>query len=104
MIQFTVKYMAFPEDLRGKTLGTTIESTNIDDRFVILIDSTRTPEVQKQTVKHELAHIFLNHFHQPWKTEAQREAEAEEKAIMMTDEEMYSLLRRAVNIRQEVAG
>lgn len=104
MTRFAVNYMAFPEDMRGKTLGTTIENPNNADQFVILIDNTQSPEVQKQTIKHELAHIFLNHFHQPWKTEEQREAEAEEKAIRMSDNEMHTLLNMAVNIRQEVVG
>lgn len=99
-----VQYMAFPEDMRGKTFGVTIENPDKVDQYVILIDDTRSKEVQKLTLKHELSHITLNHFHQPWKTDDEREAEAESKAIEMTDDEMYLLIKTAVKIPQEVAG
>jgi Zn-dependent peptidase ImmA (M78 family) len=54
-------YLPFPESIRGKLQG--IAEKN-KEGFIIAIDSTRAPLIQRRTLGHELAHIFLNHYEQ----------------------------------------
>lgn len=78
--------------------------------YVILIDRDATPEQQHFTLRHELAHLVLDHlaatkplfeidsygdtmFGEGW---LQREAEADQYAAAMTDTEFTELMQYAV--------
>lgn len=103
MTPFSLKYVPFPEDLHGKIPGFTVVKGN---DYFILIDSNMPESEQTHILKHELAHIVLNHqeltkpveeintfgddmFGPGWLT---REAEADAYADAMTDQEFQTLL------------
>ena len=51
-------------------------------RFVIVLNSSLTAQEQEKTLRHELAHIRLNHFSQDNKSIREIEQEAEILAAM----------------------
>jgi Zn-dependent peptidase ImmA (M78 family) len=63
--------------------------------LTVLIDSTLSEAEQKKTLKHELAHIILNHFELDDRDIEEIEAEADAKAAIMTDAEMEALVKMA---------
>lgn len=95
MKEYAIQFMPFPEDKQGKILGTTVY---LGGMYIIFIDTTRPKDEQKLTTKHELAHILLNHFNQPWRSDEEIEAEAESKAMKMSDNELQRLLNIATQI------
>lgn len=51
----------FPEELQGRVRGLTIMG---DENYTIMIDSSRHPLIQRRTLGHELAHIYMGHLDQ----------------------------------------
>ena len=91
MSHFKLAFMPFPDEFKPGT-GYTLKKN--DDLFLILIDSNQDEEIQKLTLRHELAHISLNHFDKPFQEEMEIEAEA--KAMTMTEEEFANLMQYAI--------
>ena len=56
--QIEIRYHCFPEALRGHLRGACMIRNN---RYVILIDNKLPEEIQRRTLGHELAHVFLGH-------------------------------------------
>ena len=54
-----IKYEPFPEQIQGK-IKSFVRSKR-DGKYLIVIDSTRAPIVQRFALGHELAHIFRGH-------------------------------------------
>jgi len=52
----------FPEIIQGNVYGVLTENRT-KDGFLIVIDSSRAPIVQRHTLGHELAHLFCDHFY-----------------------------------------
>lgn len=69
-----ILYQEFPQELRGEITG--LVTAKFQDKYIILIDSTRHPITQRQTLGHELAHIFLNHLDQHDRPIKEQEQEA----------------------------
>jgi hypothetical protein len=57
-----IKYVSFPKELQGFAGGFVSEKR--DSRYLIVIDRTRIPLLQRKALGHELAHIYMNHFDQ----------------------------------------
>jgi len=55
-----IKFEPFPEQLRGQIKG--ISTALGADKYMIIIDSTRSPIEQRRTLGHELAHVYRGHF------------------------------------------
>ncbi len=72
-----IRYIAFPEEVQGACGGFLTESST---KYIIAIDSTRAPLQQRQTLGHELAHLFLDHLEQRDRPVMIQEAEAREMA------------------------
>ena len=72
-----VKYLPFPLEVQGKCTGFLSERTSC---YLIGIDSTRTPQQQRHTLGHELAHLFLDHLDRHDQPIADQEAEANRMA------------------------
>ena len=94
MDRFTVKYARFPEIISGTVLGMT-EYIPEQGRYLVAIDSARPEEEQRETLKHELAHILLHH------SERSIEAElaADRKAAEITDDQLNQILSFADEIQ-----
>ena len=73
-----IKYLAFPEELHGHMRGAVSADK---DKYYILIDTYPSEEEQRQTLGHELAHIFLDHTDRKMKVAA-----AEAEAHLWADE------------------
>lgn len=72
-MEVSIKYEPFPEQLQGSTSGFTVARRG---KYMVVIDSTRAGIVQRRTIGHELAHIFLGHFEKKIPTLiAEREAD-----------------------------
>ena len=82
-----IVYKAFPQQLQGKVRGLTSARP---DCYLVIIDNSRPAEDQRQTLGHELAHIYLNHIDSSRPTK-ELEREANERAG-----EFYSLLREGL--------
>ena len=67
-----IDYIPFPENLQGVVYGMISEDR---DSYIILIDSTRHPLMQRRATGHELAHLCLDHLHNG-KPAAENEREA----------------------------
>lgn len=89
---FCLYYAPFPQTLTGIVRGMVSRSKETG-RFLIVIDSNLPPAEQENTLKHELAHILLNHLETAGNIREQ-EAEADRKAAEMTADELQSLLSR----------
>jgi len=93
MQNFRIKYKPFPADVHGIIGGVT--GGKPGGMLTVLIDSTLSEAEQKKTLKHELAHIILNHFELDDRDIEEIEAEADAKAAIMTDAEMEALVKMA---------
>ena len=92
-MKIIVIYRTFPEAIQGIFAGGV---QRYEKGYLILIDCKRSPEEQAFTLRHELAHIMLNHcetgsgiFGEGWE---QREKEADDYADKMTDSLFQSLM------------
>ena len=61
MITAEILYIDFPEEIKGIVSGMT--RLKNDGNYLIAIDSALSESEQIKTREHELAHIFLDHFH-----------------------------------------
>ena len=61
MKSIRIKFEPFPEQLRGRIKSFVINK-NHGENYLIVIDSTRAPIVQRFLLGHELAHVFRGHF------------------------------------------
>lgn len=93
MQKFRIRYKPFPAELHGEICG--MVGGKPGGMLTVLIDSTLSDEEQKRTLKHELAHIFLEHLNQEDRTYKDVEAEADAAAARMTDTELEALLKLA---------
>ena len=73
-----IRYQDFPLELQGAIPG--FVTAKFEDRYIIVIDSTRAAIVQRHTLGHELAHIFLNHHDQHDRPIKEQEREANDHA------------------------
>ena len=89
MERFRLTYYVPPEELQGQVCGTT---RLCKGKYSVYIDSTPPAEEQDMTLRHELAHIALDHFSANGKTLRQIEEEAVNYAAKMTDEEFQQLM------------
>ena len=96
-----IVFCSFPESENPDLCGFAREDLN---EYVIAINTKLPKDVQKITMKHEFAHILLNHvdrYKAPTKEEQERnEIEAEEYATEMTDETLQHLLKKAHKIER----
>ena len=103
MQHFHLEKKPFPAAIHGKIPGVIMESGG---RYLIIIDSTNTEETQTAALRHELAHLALNHLEQTkplyqidsidnsmfgegW---TNREQAADRYAEAMTEEEFADLM------------
>ncbi len=108
MQKFNLLYWDFPKELHNHIGGWTIKQ---DERLTVLIDSLLPAEKQRFYLKHEIAHIALNHLNQPiptgseivggsWFISDLWEKEADTYAELMTDEELAYFMEYASSIRK----
>lgn len=107
MKPFKVIYRPFPEECEGMVKGAIMERNN---RVLIVIDSSQDEETQQRTLRHELAHLALDHlavtkpvdqidssgddmFGEGWQD---RERAADRYADSMTDNEFAELMQYAI--------
>ena len=76
--EIQIRYQEFPQEIRGAVYG--ITTAKVEGLYIILIDSTRHPITQRQSLWHELAHVFLNHFEQHDRPLKEQEREANKKS------------------------
>lgn len=103
MLNYKLYYLDFPDGVHNMLGGFTVRR---DDTTVIFIDSLQSEECQKHFLKHELAHLVLNHFdehlpddgfdHKGWIISDSYEAEAERIANDMSEEMLNDLLKYAI--------
>ena len=102
-MKFKLYYHEFPEALHGKARAFVLKE---DDHAMIVIDSQLPKDQQEMALKHELAHLSLDHLirtppkdtvmiqyagiSETWEAEADKYAEA------MTQEEYESLMQWAI--------
>lgn len=65
-------------------------------QLLILIDSTAPAAEQAKTLRHELAHIALDHFDDTARSLQQLEAEADSFAEQLTDTDVAALMQWAI--------
>lgn len=108
MQKFNLLYWDFPKELHNHIGGWTIKQ---DERLTVLIDSLLPAEKQRFYLKHEIAHIALNHLNQAiptgseivggsWFISDLWEKEADTYAELMTDEELAYFMEYATSIRK----
>lgn len=93
MTKFKLFYKPFPKELQG------IVNSFISARGqipLIVIDSTSSEEAQRLALRHELAHLMLNHLDTPEADLDRMEREADSIAEYMTDAEVSNLLQWAI--------
>ena len=93
MQRFTLIYRPFPAECGGTIYGMT---TGAGGRVTILIDSAQDEKTQRHALRHELAHVALNHLTDTTRSLQQLEAEADEYAARMTDSEFADLMKGAI--------
>lgn len=94
MQHYKLRYLQFPEELRGEIYGMTLQENG---KLTVFIDSSMTEAEQKKNLKHELAHIFLGHLEAvEQRPETELEAEAIAFSDYMTDEDLEALLKWAI--------
>lgn len=86
-----VFYRPFPAACGGTVHGLVSSSRG---RITILIDSSQDEQTQRKALRHELAHVVLGHLEDTTRSTSQIEAEAEDLAARMTDEEMEKILKK----------
>lgn len=67
-------------------------------QYIIRINGNLPKEQQRETLKHELSHVFNNHLVTFWIDRDKAEQEARDGAAEMTDETLKMLLNRATRI------
>jgi len=90
MKAFRLFYRSFPDniiDVRGIT-----EYDVKRNRFTILINTNLSDAEQLHTLRHELAHIFLNHHFQLDRNLEEIEDEADHYADVMSDDDFKKLM------------
>ena len=93
MQPFKLDYRPFPANCSGTVYGITCYHGG---HYLILIDSAAPAEQQAATLRHELAHIVLNHFTGTARSIEQLEAEAESYAAQMAESEFDALMQWAI--------
>lgn len=101
-MKIIIIYKPFPEGMHGIIAGGV---QRYEKGYLILIDCELTAEEQAFTLRHEFAHIMLNHcdtgtgvFGEGWE---QREKEADDYADKMTDSLLDALLSLSEVIHEE---
>lgn len=92
-------YTTFPKEIQGIFAGGV---QKLEEGYLILIDSDRPKEEQDFTLRHELAHIALNHCEtgsgalgEGWE---QREQEADSLAGRMTVDELMNMVSESIDV------
>lgn len=93
MESFTLIYRPFPPDCGGDVHGII---SGAGERAMIIIDSAQDEQTQQRALRHELAHLALNHLSDFERTVEQLEAEADDYAERMSESEFEELMRGAV--------
>lgn len=91
MSPFTLTYHPFPEEIRGIVMGV-VQYMEKLGRYRIVIDSTLDADRRRHALKHELAHIALNHLTDLTETIDDVEKAADDYADRMTDDEFRELM------------
>lgn len=91
MSPFTLTYHPFPEETRG-IVTSVVQYMEKLGRYRIVIDSTLDADRRRHALKHELAHIALNHLTDLTETIDDIEKAADDYADQMTDEEFSKLM------------
>lgn len=101
MPRFNLYYVPFPEQIRGIIRGAVQCKQN---SYLVLIDSSLTDEQQSFSLKHELSHILLGHFDydsESYLANIEKvEAEANQYAEQMTDDEFQYIMSYAGKIKR----
>lgn len=93
--RFSVVYVGLSHSLRNID-GITIYIAK-QDKYIVLIDTNKTEQQQKQALKRELVHVFLKHAERNMNNE-EKKREAEIKGNDLTDNQLNYLLSFADNI------
>lgn len=103
MIRFKLFYHEFPASVHGDVRACVLLK---GDHAVIIIDSLLPKDQQEKSLKHELAHLALNHLLKPAPDDAEiyrgyidsdtLEAEADRYAEEMTQDEFNTLMQWAI--------
>ena len=91
MQAFTLIYKPFPAECAGAVRGILSAAGG---RVRIVIDSNQDEQTQRHALRHELAHLVLNHLDDARSIE-EIEAEADAYADRMTDSEFAELMKGA---------
>ncbi len=103
MMHFKLYYHEFPASVHGNARAFVMKK---DGYAMIVIDSQLPKDQQERSLKHELAHLSLNHLIRPLPKDADPEckyiesesweAEADRYAEAMTQEEYEALMQWAI--------
>ena len=104
MMKFKLFYCEFPASVHGNARGFVIHKNG---KVAIFIDNQLPKDQQEMALKHELAHLSLNHLIRPLPKDADvdsngyiesetLEAEADRYAEEMTQEEYEALMQWAI--------
>ena len=104
MMKFKVYYHEFPASIHGNVRAFVLKQ---DGYAMIVIDSQLPKNQQEKALKHELAHLSLDHMISPLPKDADTkcgyiidsevwEAEADKYAEAMTQEEYEALMQWAI--------
>ena len=107
MQRFKLERRPFPAELQGQIPGFTFQC---GEQCIVIIDSTAPEETQEKTLRHELAHLVLNHLEQTKPIKEinsfgddmfgdgwiDREREADRYAEQMTAAELAELMQWAI--------
>jgi len=107
MMKFKLFYFKFPEKVHGNARAL----VRLQDGYAaIFIDSQLPKDQQERSLKHELAHLALDHLIKPMPDDADPEclyiesetleAEADRYAEEMTQEEYVSLMQWAIQVKE----
>ena len=108
MQKFRLLYMPFPDFMKGNIWGCVMRKKGV---FAIFIDSQLSEQDQAFALRHELAHMVLNHHDAEFPGDGfvidsgfyiseSQEAEANEYAERMTDAELSQLMEYAASIKR----
>ena len=102
-MKFKVRYHEFPASVHGNVRAFVLLK---GDHAVICIDSWLPKEQQEKSLRHELAHLWLDHLIRPLPADADPdawfidseslEAEADSYAEAMTQDEFNALMQWAI--------
>ena len=93
--RFSVVYVGLSHSLRNID-GVTVYIEK-QDKYLVLIDTNKTEQQQKQALKRELVHVFLKHAERIMNND-EKEREAESKAKDLTDGQLDYLLSFADSV------